>query len=288
MPNSKEIQELQNKEENLIIQAAAGHYYNIAEYLNYACWILCIISIVVSFTDGDVSIVALCIIDAIATLCGYLLSFYTKRAADMRLLFDSRVIIGSDNNISLHERRNLIETAIKYSKLFKNQCKQQISNSGSDNPPGKKDWYTFNTVCGFPKAQIVCFEQNNLFKKKIMKLGYLVVAVLHFLACGIITLIVLYSGLSITAAVVINAIYIFIMRYGERVYQHWKYHNVSLQSETMIGFVREQPTEEGILKCLQFLNEYRHIPVFGSSLIHRFTVKDIESVYRKVLESEKE
>ena len=105
VPNSKEIQEKQNIEDNLIIQAAAGHYYNLAEYLNYICWGLCAVSIILSFfSDQTVIAIIMIIVDLWALVFGFLISRFTKNAGDLMAQFDDRVLKAVDkrNEKSYH------------------------------------------------------------------------------------------------------------------------------------------------------------------------------------------
>ncbi len=283
IPNSKEIRNKQNEKDNLILQAAAGHYYNLAEILNYICWLLCVVSIVASFYDDEIiAKIIVCIMDTGVVLCGYLLNVFTKNAADLRNLFDYRVLLGSDKDISINEKKKLTQLSIVYSKRFMKKCQQQISNSGNDKPAGKKDWYVLAKDYEAPQAQIKCLEQNNLFNNKIMNTGYVIGILIHIVIISVGVLIIYFNPELLPTSGFINAVFVLGMRYVERIIQHIRYFKVSIQSETTLDNNMESPTNDGIKKCMQYLNEYRHIPVLGSSLIHRLKVKGITNLYQEV------
>ena len=141
LPDSTRIQEVQNEDENLMLQSAAGHYFNVAEYLNYACWMLCIFSTVISFKSGETMIaVVMVAIDLLAALCEIMVGKYMGYGADLRRLFDFRVILGDDKAVESNEKRRLKELTLHYFERYKKSCQRDMQNTGDDKPPGKRNW----------------------------------------------------------------------------------------------------------------------------------------------------
>ncbi len=277
MPDSKEIQISQNKKNNLIIQATSGHYYNLAEYTNYVCWGLCAVSIFLSF-DSDHTIIAFIIfvVDVLALLSEFMIITCTKKAGDLREQFDDRVIFGNDEREET-ERRRLKEIACKYSSRHKAKCLVQISNTGNDAPPGKKDWYTFSEEVEPIKAQIECIKQNKWWNDEIFNYGRVVIIVVHMVIISAIVAALIIIRPPIDR--IINAAGVLVIRYIERVIQHYNYWKTTIKAETALDIVIEQPSLYGIKKCRELINDYRHISVFGCSIIHTFRAKKMAALY---------
>ena len=281
VPNSKEIQEKQNTEDNLIIQAAAGHYYNLAEYLNYACWGLCAVSIIFSFFSDHLIIAVLAVsADLLALIFGFKISKYTNNAGDLRGQFDDRVLMAVDKR-NEKEKRWLKEIAIKYSQRWKKSCQVQIHNSGRDNPPGKKDWYEFSDEYDSIQAQIECLKQNAWWNDKLSKYGRVVIMVLHLLV--IVCIVVALVLIKLPLAGTINAAGVLFFRYIDRIWQNIKYWKTTIKAETALDIVSEHPSLYGIEKCMQYINEYRHISVFACSFIHRIRANKLAELYEKLV-----
>ena len=71
LPDSTKIKETQNTEDNIRIQCAAGYYFNRAEMLNYVCWLICIVSSIVSFWSNYLPVaIAMAIVDISALVLG--------------------------------------------------------------------------------------------------------------------------------------------------------------------------------------------------------------------------
>ena len=236
MLNSKEIQEKQNFEDNLIIQAAAGHYYNLAEYMNYACWGLCAASIILSFfSDQLIIVIIAAIANLLALLFGFMICNYTNNAGDLRAQFDDRVLLAVDKR-NEKEKRRLKEIALKYSKRWKKSCQVQIHNRGLDNPPGKKDWYVFSGEYDAMQAQIECLNQNAWWNDKLSRYGRAVIMVLHLLVIGcVVSALVLIKP---PLAGIINAVGVLFCRYINRVWQNIKYWKTTIKAETALDMLR--------------------------------------------------
>ena len=280
IPNSKEIQEKQNIEDNLIIQAAAGHYYNLAEYLNYMCWVVCVVSIILSFFSDQVIIaIIMIVVDLCALIFGFLISKFTKNAGDLRAQFDDRVLMAADKRDE-KEKRRLKEIALTYSKRLSKSCQIQMQNSGRDNPPGKKDWYIFSSEYDSQLAQIECFKQNVWWNDKLLNYGCVVIIVLHLviIVCIIGLLVIVKPPL----AGIISAASVLFLRYAERLWQNIRYWKITIKAETALDIVGKKTSIFGIDKCMQYINEYRHIPVFVCSFIHKIRANRLADLYSEI------
>lgn len=283
MPNSRKIQELQNEEENLIIQASSGHYYNLAEGLNYICWILWLVSAIISFKSGEIVFsVVMVILDVIAVILGILVRKYTKEAADLRWLFDNRVLFNDDKMIESDDIKRITELALNYSYRHNTICQQQIRNNGTDNPPGKRDWYVFTRDYDVPVAQVECIEQNKWWRTKLFNYGYGIFAIIFIIIIAIVITEIIGNPKAYPLSGIINAFAMLLFRLGERMQCHIKYTIITIKEEATLDIVREKPSVYGIRKCMDYLNEYRHIPVFGVNLIYRVCANRLSDVYQRL------
>lgn len=80
----------------------------------------------------------------------------------------------------------------------------------------------------------------------------------------------------------INAVGVLLFRYIDRVWQNIKYWKTTIKAETALDIVSEHPSLYGIEKCVQYMNEYRHIPVFANSFIHRIRAKKLADLYNGI------
>lgn len=280
VPNSKEICEKQNIDDNLIIQAAAGHYYNFAEHLNYACWGLCAVSIILSFFTNNWIIVIIGIIsDLLALIFGFMISKYTNIAGDLRGQFDDCVLMATDKREE-KEKRRLREIALKYSFRWRKSCQMQIHNNGRDIPPGKKDWYEFSNEYNSMQAQIECLKQNIWWNDKLLDYRRIAVLLIHFLI--IISVVVALIIAKPPFVGIINVAGVLVFRYIDRVWQNIKYWKTTIKAETSLDIVSEHPSLYGINKCMDYINEYRHITVFANSFIHRKIANKLSGLYSKI------
>lgn len=165
------IPEKQNDINMLAIQYCARHCYNFAEYLNYASWVICIITVIilslpaVSSFLGEWKIIIALFFNILAIVVDCLYKRFIKTGATLKMLFDYK-LFGFDekdkyNGLSIPEIKHIVAKIInRYPKSFK----KQSENNGESKIKGVKDWY-YNIPSALPldKAVRKCQEQNKLF-----------------------------------------------------------------------------------------------------------------------------
>ena len=165
------ISEKQNEKNMLAIQYCARHCYNFAEYLNYASWLICIITVIilslpaVSSFLGEWKVLLALIFNILAIIVDYLHKRFIKTGATLKMLFDYKLFGFNEkdkyNGLSLPEIKHIIANIInRYPKSFK----KQSENNGESKIKGVKDWY-YNIPSALPidKAVRICQEQNMSF-----------------------------------------------------------------------------------------------------------------------------
>lgn len=174
MNYKEEIQKRQNSDDMLNCQYAARFHFNRAESLGYLAFILSVLSaLCIFFPDSEKAIfIAIPIaLDIAAIAVQFYFDFIQKTGAKLRNYFDAVVLGINESDYSVEEVRDIKKTIIKTISKNPTQHKLQISNNGSDNPPGVKDWYdlSFDEKCAHATCE--CQKQNyhwtdNLARKR--------------------------------------------------------------------------------------------------------------------------
>ena len=139
--------ERQNDIEQLKYQYTARVYYNRAEKENTLVWVFCIASAVVGCLglSDTLTIISVSLLSLLGTLFGYLFRKHIEMAARLRRVFDRRVF-GMEIELKPREwdeLKEIVETTIEKNE---DDYKVQVNNTGKDNPPGVRDWYTAPTI----------------------------------------------------------------------------------------------------------------------------------------------
>ncbi len=283
LPDSTKIQIAENEEDNLMLQSAAGYYFDLAEYLNYACWMLCIISALISFgSDKLVFTIFMIFTDILAAICGWFVIHYTENAANLRRQFDQRVVFANEKDKSLDERNRLKEIALCYCDRHKRKYSRDSMNNGGDILPGKKDWYEFAEQIKAPYAQIECLDQNKWWDKKLQTIRWVIMLLFCiFLVIAIVVFIWFFRG-ALPLPAFINAIAVVAARCVERFVQYIRYWEATIKASTALEIVKENPTAKSVKMCFSYFDEYRHIPVLEISIIHRCLAGKMTRLYRNI------
>lgn len=281
LPDSTKIKETQNTEDNIRIQCAAGYYFNRAEMLNYVCWLICIVSSIVSFWSNYLPVaIAMAIMDISALVLGIATNYNTKNAADLRKLFDAHVIFGDSGGFEEAEIRKLNEKAICITKMHEKDYEIISKSDGRGRPPGKKDWYVFSSNKEPLFAQLECQAQNKWWNDKMVSRRIWVLFFVIF--ATIVGYIFLFNKLSLSVIGMINAIVIILVRLIERGIQYWRYHNISIRIDTMYETTMKNIAKHKICELQKYIDDRRHLPIFEMNIIHKISAAKLTMLYEVI------
>lgn len=281
IPNSTEIKENQNSEENIRLQCAAGYYYNAAERLNFLCWLICGLSaIFVFWSESMPAVILMVILDTVFFIVGIVIKYNTKCAADLRELFDSRVLFGNNGDFNETEVRYIREKAISITKRHKKNYEKISVSDGKGKPPGKKDWYVFSYDLDALYAQLECQSQNRWWNGKMISMRR---CILCCIACiTVVVGILLFVNLSLPKTGLINAVAILFWRLIERIKLHIKYYNTSISIDTMYKSASENLTVENIIALQKYIDKRRHLAVFEMNVVHKIFAAKWTELYEEI------
>ena len=278
LPNSKAIIEKQNTEENIRLQCAAGYYFNTAENLNYACWVICVLSAVLSFWSESLpQTIAMVFIDIVCLVLGLATEHCTKYAADLRKLYDARVLFGNNGGFEEPEIRKLIEKAISMLRLHRKNYQVVSKTDGAGKPAGKKDWYVFASDKEPLLAQLECQAQNKWWDEKMVAKRRWLLCILVVIAVIVGALLVI--NLSLPMPGLVNALFVLLTRLVERHIKYKKYYKISIEIDTMYMSAMKSISEDKIMDLQEYIDKRRHLTVFGVNVIHEIFSARLTKLY---------
>jgi hypothetical protein len=280
--SSYEIKKRQNELIMLKIQYAARCYFNLAERQNTIVWVFCLISAFSVFLPNTLPYYLSYAIPFVADIVAwFLMSLVNKnveKGADLRKYFDAYSLCIDANQFSEEKTRQLLENAEKqYSKKNK-EAEIQIRNTGSDNPPGVYDWYSFSKDYDGLEAQFECQRQNIWWDKKLTSIRYAV----SIITCVIIVLvfIVLLVQNNVIQTLLCSAG--LIIKLIERIIEYDKYRRQSFKIDGARENLSTHLTDEGIAQLQDMLNMRRYINILGVNFSHKKQASLLTEKYSKI------
>lgn len=281
--NSNIIQERQNDEALLKVQYAARVSFNSAEKFNHFAWIACIVSAFSVFLPSSWPMYIINGIPCVADIFAFLFSIITSRKVDqastLRKYFDSYVLDIQLNQFSESELRKIREQTEKIYLKSPVNAAVQMSNAGSDSPPGVRNWYTFSEFYDGLDAQFECQRQNTWWNSKMVMVRTIATVVLLFVVGSIfITLLLSNNTLNIllcSAGILIKIC--------ERVIENWRYLCISRQIDGSQQTIEVHPTKEGIEKLQSLIDERRAINVLELGWFHNKLANKLSKLYERVV-----
>ncbi|SFP38986.1 hypothetical protein SAMN04487928_101205 [Butyrivibrio proteoclasticus] len=281
LPDSTEIKKRQNEEENIMMQCASGYYFNIGERTNYICWVFCFLSAAISFKGDQIfGVIAMLALDILTIVAGYIMTWSVKIAADLRELFDARVLFNNNEAFDSLKRQYLKEKALRIISVHKDHYEKISKTNGESNPPGKMDWYTFNKDFSPIYSQLECQRQNKWWNKKMVKIRKIILVIILVTLVG--TGIIVFSKVTLSAIGLINAFGIVMFRVHERMRSHFKYHDTSVSIDTLYESASKNISIEKIENLQKYINERRHLPVFEMNIVHRLSATKYTKLYNQI------
>lgn len=280
--NSNEIQRRQNDEKLLKIQYAARKHYNFAEKLNHYAWLLCLVSAFSIFLPDScpafiyngvpftANLIALC--------SSLLVNHNVKLAAKLRKYFDANVLNICPSQFSDTEIREIKEIAGKAYSKNPSKAEIQMANTGKDSPPGVSGWYVFPEQCIGISAKFECQRQNVWWNSK-MSHKRLIVTIFAAVLVGIAFLLFLVSNdNTLTTLLCFSGL---IIKIVERLIENGKYIKVSMQIDGALQAIETRPTEEGVEKLQNLIDERRSIAVLELNCFHKKSANILSKVYEE-------
>ena len=172
----EEINQKQNEEEMLQLQYYARTLYNTAETLFLIKFIVLILNIILGIISIDIKVIAITTI--VLVIIELIENYCIKNATNARNLFDDILFDFSIQNDSQY----IVEKAYKLCERRKKKYMIQKNNTGNDNPPGVKDWYTKNSGTSREEIIFKCQKENTKWDEKITNINKIIVSIIIIIA----------------------------------------------------------------------------------------------------------
>ncbi len=279
----KKIEKRQNEELSLACQFVARHYYNRAELFNYIIWGLCIVSVLTIFIPDTTNWIILGIplfLNIIVLVLEKIFGDSVSIAAKLRNYFDSYVLNIGMSKYSESDVRYIKETVSKVIEHYPEDYAVQIKNTGSEIPPGVRNWYEFSrdysdTEVKYECQRLNCWWNNEMTKQRIVCYIFVFVVLGILLVLGII----LDWEKSILRIILCSGI---IFKTFERIVANFKYRKVSLQIEGASKILDGCQNEANIMALQELIEARREISVLEINAIHKRIAKKLSERYRKI------
>ena len=284
MINSEIITNKQNQERLLLIQYAARECFNLAEKVNYWIWIFCFISAILVFVPDSVPAIIKDGVPLLLDILAFIFSFRfiskLQSAAKLRNYFDSEVLELNRDSFTASDKQDLNQIALSISRINPQKATKSIHNTGSDIPPGVRNWYEFKAGVEGLASQYECQCQNVWWNKEMVKRKLIITPIIF------ITLLVFYILIFVLCKT--NLLSVFVCSIGilikiiERFIEHYRYHVISIQIETIRKHIETQLSTKNIEELQLLINQRRNIPVLEINFVHRKKAKTLSSTYKDI------
>ena len=282
MINSNDIQERQNSEFALKVQYAARVCFNSAEKYNHLTWIACLASAFSVFFPSDWPVYIVNgipgVADIMAFVFGRITSKKVSQASMLRKFFDSYALDIQADQFSEPELRVIREQTEKIYKKNPFDGTTQMTNTGSDLPPGVRDWYVFSKSYNGIDAQFECQRQNTWWNSKMVK-ARIIATILGLILISSIFLFLLLDNSILNILLCSVGI---IMRVCERAIENWKYFRISRLIEGAQQTIEVHPTAEGVEKLQSLIDERRSINVLEFGYFHKKLANKLSKLYENI------
>lgn len=172
----KEIRIRQNEPDILILQFLQRKMYDESKkYWRYGwhvSWIMLVCSLIFQLLNLESTatvIVTIAVLDVLIVLLEYLSNKKMKIGATAKYYIDNTLFEFS-NTESKYTIKKIRELAIECSEKNNTSYEIQIRNTGKDNPPGLKDWYTVSSSDDNNQTIFMCQEENSWWQSKLSNL----------------------------------------------------------------------------------------------------------------------
>ncbi|MFA5383105.1 MAG: S-4TM family putative pore-forming effector [Eubacteriales bacterium] len=279
------IEKKQNEERMLRYQYASRRHYNHAEILNDLVWVCCIVSWLTIFLPDSSTwrmffIAVPFFMDIIAVLLNWLMTVNVASASALRKYFDAYVLAINIGQFTKSEVQELEELSIKAVKHSPEKSKEQMDNTGRDNPAGVRNWYEFSQPLSEQDAIYECQKQNCWWNKKITceRIIHMVIRLLVLVLLAVFFKIETKTGILL----IIFSSGGLIIKCAERLVENMRYYMLSLKIDGALDVLTNSRSYENIEKLQAKIDARRAIPVLERNHIHKRHAKEYSELYHDI------
>lgn len=276
-----EILKRQNEPEMLQIQFVSKFFFNVAEKTNKCATYLALIPLlcILPYPDSwDAAVTAIAVaIDIFVIALMLITNWCVNNAADLRAHFDDYVL----HDVKLRLNAKHKGWIYRIVRIFSKQAEISMSNTGSDTPPGVRDWYGLKSAANHNDAVVKCLNENRWWDEKLNI--HRVISSAIFLVIVIILTIVLVFAIGVEWYVVLLAVIQLILRLSERLLVSIRYHNATERLKGAYDVLERSHTKANQKSVQEAINVRRHIPVLGSNWWHKKRAKKLSKEYNNTI-----
>lgn len=281
----KEIARRQNEPKPLKIQFASRMLFNRAEVENYIVWMLYFVSAIAGFVgNGSATWIAATVIivsDLLALTLEKRMERDILQAADMRSMFD-RYVFGMPQLLTDEASDELCEVAEDLAIRYPEEYRIQTTHTGSDTPPGVKDWY--NTNIDIPTHTAPAFsliKENKWWDRKMVRSKNIAYTAATLII--VIPAVVLGHNMPLTDIIVILAgILGLLIRLGGRILTMYQYQRMSIQLDGFVEKYDNFAPDKGLDVLQNAIEERRRLPIVHCNAIHTKLAKKLHEKYEAI------
>lgn len=212
--------------------------------------------------------VGIVILDFIACLCVNRTEKNTKLASALRAHFDAYVF-GLEELPYYKSKCELDEMTLKDKQRFPQEFEVQTRNTGSDMPPGVREWYEIDESKEGIAAILECHGLNTRWETRLDKRR--IIALTTMLVLLVSVMVVMLSAWG-PLTVLIGSVGL-ITRICKRIYISVRRYKVKIQINTLRDAAIVSNNLKSVALLQDKINEYRAFPVPGINLVHKLKAK---------------
>lgn len=281
----KEIARRQNEPKPLKIQFASRMLFNRAEVENYIVWMLYLVSAIAGLVgNGSATWIAAAVIivsDLLALALEKRMERDILQAADMRSMFD-RYVFGMPQQLTGEASDVLCEVAEDLVIRYPEKHRIQTTHTGSDTPPGVKDWY--NTNIDIPAHTAPAFsliKENKWWDRKMVRSKNIAYTAATLIV--VIPSVVLGHNMPLADIIVILAgILGLLIRLGGRILTMYQYQRISIQLDGFVEKYDNFAPDKGLDVLQNAIEERRRLPIVHCNAIHTKLAKKLHEKYEAI------
>lgn len=272
----------ENEEELLHVQCAARYSFNRAEYDNYVIWACCLLATLLPWfspyiKESYLSYASACL-QLIAFVIALQLEKCVRTAAHLRNYFDSYVLDIDHPSYSKHQIDEIIVLSTELVRRHAKWSQIQMENTGSDTPPGVRNWYEVSDDLSPRDTIYECQRQNWWWENELAKDKLRAVAV-----CMLFVLVLLSLSYYFVRPTIITVLTSFTGLFTQSVTRfiaYWKNERISHKIEGAVETIAESHAKANEEHLQHLINERREILVLGFNHLYRKKCKQLTELYR--------
>jgi hypothetical protein len=228
----------------------------------------------------EYQIIVIFILLAVAFFIEWNISRLIKIGASTKELIDRYLFNFDIRNLNDFSEAELIELSIKNQEKYKKECQIQITNTGKDEPPGVKDWYTKRETKNQSEAIFMCQKENAWWDKQISTTYVNIVKII--LLVVIISLFFLYRERTIYECFIILLSYSAILfKLIKDLIEYEKFKKWSFKSEVLIDLINSYDVipEKDLITLQSYIFNRRKLTFIPLNLIHKLLTKELHDLW---------